>query len=257
MTILALLSALWGKRREAAAPAASTAASPASAPAPAMPVAPIPVLAVGDAPAAPAPPPGASAPPAAIEAHRLRGALFDPSPHVGAEILPLFVVMHYTAGGTARSSIRAIADRGLSAHFFIDRDGTVIQTVACNRMAFHAGDSTWRGYNGLNAHSIGIELANLGWLDRRAGAGWTRQGLGRTLPPEMVVVARHQVGGQVMAWEAYPEAQLRAAEALVRAILRAYPAVREVVGHDELSPGRKLDPGPAFPMARFRALVRR
>ncbi|MGX9963668.1 N-acetylmuramoyl-L-alanine amidase [Roseomonas sp. F4] len=189
-----------------------------------------------------------------IEAHRLRDTLFEPTEHMGPEITPRFLVMHYTAGGSARNSVRAIQDRGLSAHIFVDRDGTVIQTVPFNRLAYHAGASHWRGHDGLNTSSIGIEIANLGWLDRKEGAGWTRAGLNRVLPAEEVVVAAHRNGGPIMGWEAYPEAQLKAVEALTRAILTAYPTIQEVVGHDDISPGRKQDPGPAFPMARFQNL---
>jgi N-acetylmuramoyl-L-alanine amidase len=189
-----------------------------------------------------------------IEAHRLRDCLFEATPHMGREITPRFLVMHYTAGGSARNSVRAIQDRGLSAHFFVDRDGTVIQTVPCDRLAHHAGPSHWRGHDGLNGCSIGIEIVNLGWLDRKEDAGWTRAGLGRVLSEAEVVVAAHKNGGRAMGWEAYPEAQLKAVEALTRAILTAYPTIQEVVGHDDISPGRKQDPGPAFPMARFQNL---
>lgn len=189
-----------------------------------------------------------------IDKHKLKGVPFDASPHIGGTITPRFLVMHYTAGGSALNSVRAIRDRGLSAHFFVDRDGAVIQTVPCNRMAYHAGPSHWRGYDGLNGCSIGIEIANLGWLDRKEGAGWTRSGLSRVLAEADVVVAAHKNGGRAMGWEAYPEAQLQAVAALTEAIRAAYPTIQEVVGHDDISPGRKQDPGPAFPMARFQHL---
>ncbi|MGX9966051.1 N-acetylmuramoyl-L-alanine amidase [Roseomonas sp. F4] len=247
-SILALLG--LGRSSAPAAPAVVVAPQPRPAEAPSAPP-PIPVAVVGDAPR--------PAPPAAglmIQDDRLRGATYIASPHVGGAIVPLFLVMHYTAGFLARDSVTAIANRGLSAHFFVDRDGTIIQTVPCNRQASHAGDSAWGKYEGLNPRSIGIEIANLGWLDRKGADGWTRAGLSRSLPDNQVVVAAHKHGGPVRAWEAYPEAQLRAVEDLTRAILAAYPAIKEVVGHDDISPGRKLDPGPAFPMARFRAFLR-
>ncbi|TQF84842.1 SH3 domain-containing protein [Elioraea sp. Yellowstone] len=185
-----------------------------------------------------------------VKRNRLDGITFEESPHVGGRITPRFIVMHYTAGGSALSSVRAIRDRGLSAHLFVDRDGGIIQTVPFNVAAFHAGPSSWRGFDGLNRHAIGIEIANFGFLDRQTSEGWTRAGL-RIFAPHEVMVAAHRNGGPVMAWELYPEAQLRALDAIVAALRAAYPTIQEVVGHDDISPGRKLDPGPAFPMARY------
>ncbi|MBU8544010.1 MULTISPECIES: N-acetylmuramoyl-L-alanine amidase [Roseomonadaceae] len=256
MSWLSSIFALLAGRREVAAPAASTAAPIASAPV--APRAPLPVPAVGDALAAPPPPPVVAAPAVAwmrIDNHRLVGANFDPSPRLGGVITPLFLVMHYTAGWSAANSVRAIKQAGLSAHFFVDRDGRVIQTVPCNRAAYHAGVSAWGGHTDLNRHSIGIEIANIGWLNKRVPDGWTRDGLSRAVPVGQVLLAAHRNGGASMAWEVYPEAQLRALDDLTRAILAAYPTIRDVVGHDDISPGRKQDPGPAFPMARFRRLV--
>jgi N-acetylmuramoyl-L-alanine amidase len=190
-----------------------------------------------------------------ITDHILEGVAFEKSQHVGGRITPRFLVMHYTAGGTAAGSVKAIANRGLSAHLFVDRDGTVIQTVPFGVMAFHAGESSWRGFEDLNRHSVGIEICNLGWLDERVGGGWTREGLGRVLPDGQVIVARHRNGGKEKGWEIYPETQLQVLEELTKALLAAYPTIQEVVGHDDIAPRRKVDPGPAFPMARFQALA--
>ena len=154
-----------------------------------------------------------------VKRHRFEGIQFDESPHVGGKITPRFIVMHYTAGGSALSSVRAIRERGLSAHLFVDRDGGIIQTVPFNVAAFHAGPSSWRGFDGLNQHSIGIENANFGFFDRRTSDGWTRTGL-RTFASHEVLVARHKNGGPEMAWELYPEAQLRALDAIVAAYSR-------------------------------------
>lgn len=185
-----------------------------------------------------------------IKRNRLDGITFDESPHTGGKITPRFIVMHYTAGGSALSSVRAIRDRGLSAHLFVDRDGGIIQTVPFNVAAFHAGPSSWRGFDGLNQHAIGIENANFGFLDRQTSDGWTRTGL-RIFSPHEVMVAAHKNGGPAIAWELYPEAQLKALDAIVAALREAYPTIQEVVGHDDISPGRKVDPGPAFPMSRY------
>jgi len=188
------------------------------------------------------------------ETHRLVGIPYDASPHVGGKLDPRFIVMHYTAGFSALGSVEAIRKRELSAHLFVERDGSVIQTVPFNKVGFHAGPSTWRGFNGLNQFAVGIEIANIGYLDQRVAGGWTRSGLGRVFAEDQVIVAAHKNGGPVMAWEVFPEAQLKAVEAITLALRAAYPRIQEVVGHDDIAPKRKSDPGPAFPMARFQAL---
>jgi N-acetylmuramoyl-L-alanine amidase len=192
-----------------------------------------------------------------VKNHVLADIPFDRSPHVGGGITPRFIVLHYTAGGSALGSVRACRDRGLSAHLFVDRDGSIIQTAPFTTAAFHAGPSQWRGFDGLNSHSIGIEICNYGFLDRRVGEGWTRAGLGRAFAEADVVVARHKNGGPEMAWEAYPEPQLLAVEALIATLRAAYPTIQEVVGHDDIAPRRKVDPGPALPMPRLQAISAR
>jgi N-acetylmuramoyl-L-alanine amidase len=189
-----------------------------------------------------------------IKNNKLEGVPFDKSPHVGGTIVPRFIVMHYTAGGSALNSVRAIRERGLSAHLFVDRDGGVIQTVPFTTAAFHAGPSEWKGFVGLNQHAIGIEIANLGFFDQKTADGWTREGLGRVFRDQEVVVAPHKNGGPAIAWEIFPDAQLRAVAEITEALRSAYPSIQEVVGHDDIAPKRKVDPGPAFPMARFQTI---
>ena len=78
------------------------------------------------------------------------------------------LVIHFTGGASARSSIDAMRQRGVSAHLTIDRDGTIYQSIPFSQIAFHAGASRWEDpktnirYIGLNSYSIGIELANAG-----------------------------------------------------------------------------------------------
>lgn len=155
---------------------------------------------------------------------------------------PAMLVMHYTAGGSAEGSASWLANpqASASAHLVIGRDGRVIQGVSLDHRAWHAGRSTWRGLSGLNSYAIGIELANWGPLGTDSAA------------PH--VEAAHKHGGSVRCWEIYPDAQIAAAEAVARAIATYHP-IAEIVGHDDIAPGRKLDPGPAFDMAAFRAAV--
>ena len=170
---------------------------------------------------------------------------------------PKFLVIHYTAGGSASGSLNHMANAAAraSAHLVIGRDGAVTQMGRFNEKLWHAGRSSWKGIDGLNAHSVGIELANWGKLNGSPG-NW-KTWVGRSVADDDAIAAAHKhEPGVIRGWEVYPEAQVDACIAASRAICEAYglgPA--EIVGHDDISPGRKSDPGPAWDMARFRAAV--
>jgi len=156
-----------------------------------------------------------------------------------------FLVIHFTAGASAESSIGYWNQlgNGVCAHFVIDRDGTIYQCRPCNRTAGHAGVSKWthKGmiYKNLNACSIGIELAN---------GGDTYPKRFSSLPP---TTAQHKNGGGMTQWETYPPAQLAACERLAMALCDRYH-LDDIVGHDDIAPNRKNDPGPAFPLQKLR-----
>ena len=127
-----------------------------------------------------------------------------------------------------------------------------MQTVAFDRVAWHAGRSRWAGLEGLNGFSIGIELDNAGLLTRRAD-GW-RAWFGAAIPDEEVVVASHRLDDLPAGWQAFTEEQIEAAVEVATLVYDKYGLV-EVVGHDDIAPERKRDPGPAFPMMSFRSRV--
>lgn len=171
---------------------------------------------------------------------------------------PKIAVVHFTAGGSARSSaewFRSPQNTNSSAHVVIERDGTVIQCVNFEKVAWHAGRSRWHSLVGLNQFSIGIELANWGYL-RSANGGWVSSTGKRIADP---YIGTHRNGNpdgstHSIGWEPYPDEQFEAARHLVEALMSAY-GVNEVVGHDDIAPVRKSDPGPAFNMSRFRACL--
>ena len=180
------------------------------------------------------------------------------SPNRGGSMVPEVLVMHYTAGSSAESAIAWLCNPAAkaSAHLVIGRDGGIAQLVPFNRVAWHAGQSRWAGRNSLNAFSIGIELDNAGKLER-VGEHW-RSAIGQhEYPDDQVLIANHKhdrPGTMAGGWHRYSEAQLAAAGAVGMLLVREY-ALKDVVGHDDIAPGRKTDPGPAFPLASFRALL--
>lgn len=168
-----------------------------------------------------------------------------------------FLVMHFTGGWKARSSIdfwRTKEAKGAEAHVIIDRDGTILQLRPFDEEADHAGESSWVDpgtgirYDWLNRCSIGIELANIGDLGVKVYPSTMGLMAGGPIP---VITARHKNGGPVTTWEKYPDAQLSAAADLARVLVARYN-LDDVVGHDDIAPKRKVDPGPAFPMQQFR-----
>ena len=110
-----------------------------------------------------------------------------------------------------------IADLRVSAHFLIRRDGALIQFVPCSRRAWHAGESSWRGRTRCNDFSIGIEVEGCDDIP-------------------------------------FEDAQYAVTARLAMAIRSRLP-VADTVGHSDIAPGRKTDPGPYFDWTRFRVLL--
>ncbi len=174
----------------------------------------------------------------------------------GTFLEPEYLVMHFTAGRHAASAVDWFLDPAAqaSAHLVIGRDGDVTQLVRFDRIAWHAGVSRWNGRQGLNRWSIGIELDNPGRLTR-ADVGRWRAWFGGEYTDADIIQQPHRddpVGTPPSGWLPYPDVQLEAAFAAAEALVAAY-GLRDVVGHDDVAPLRKSDPGPAFPMASFRS----
>lgn len=167
---------------------------------------------------------------------------------------PRGIVIHYTAGNSAKSSIDWWREgKSASAHVVIDRDGTVYQTVPFNRIAWHAGRSSYRNFNGLNEYAIGIEIANWGILTKKAN-GKYYSAAGTVVDPKNVISAKHANERVTRFWESYTEAQIESVIKVIKAIKALYPNIGFVVGHSDIT-GRKLDPGPAAPMDKFKAAI--
>ena len=134
-----------------------------------------------------------------------------PGVYGGDEVQRLFT---NTLDWDAHPYFQQIRGMQVSAHFFIRRDGALIQFVSCDERAWHAGPSAYRGRSNCNDDSVGIELEGLE---------------GETFEP----------------------AQYEALSALCAAIGQHYP-IRHVAGHEHIAPGRKKDPGKNFAWATFK-----
>jgi N-acetylmuramoyl-L-alanine amidase len=137
-----------------------------------------------------------------------------------------FLVMHYTEIDEA-TSLRVLTTEGVSVHYVVpdapqvkNGEPVIWQLVPESQRAWHAGTSYWQGTTELNAASIGIENVNLGPVDTPQGRSW----------------------------QPYPPAQIDALIRLAKDIVTRYhlPPTR-IVGHSDIAPQRKIDPGPAFP----------
>lgn len=195
----------------------------------------------------------------------LVGGRFERSPNQSGNIEPKFITMHYTANNSLESTVDRFNDphSEVSAHFTIDQHGNIVQHVSCDKKAWHAGPSSYQGYSGMNSHSIGIELVNIGWLRKVGENQYTDSygnrwgdGTSRPLSDDDVIASENaRVGSGMFYWPHYTTDQLEAAEALCAALIDEYRIV-DIVSHEEIdNRGWKTDPGPAFPMNRFRALL--
>lgn len=181
---------------------------------------------------------------------------FSASPHTGGIMTPRLLVLHYTAGSSAASTVAWFRDprSRVSAHLVIGRDGSVTQLVPFNRQAWHAGRSSWGSLTGLNHCSIGIELDNAGCLVR-SGSKWVSPLTRRSYPDNEVTVATHKnapPGTPPCGWHAYSPAQIESTLECGLALVKQYE-LSDILGHEDISPGRKSDPGPDFPMESVRA----
>lgn len=196
-----------------------------------------------------------------IKNHFYEGAIRALSPNFTDKVItPSVVVMHYTAGWTVKGALSTFANPAskVSAQFTIDTDGTIYQHVACNKRAWHAGPSKFGQLTDLNTHSIGIEFVNPGYL-RKVGDNLYQDAVGTRVSGDavgpMVEAKNARVGSGTFYWPAYTKAQIEAGEALTRALIASYP-ITAIVSHEEIDTrGWKTDPGPAFPMERFSALL--
>lgn len=171
--------------------------------------------------------------------HWLNTAARDPIPGGSLMNFRRILVIHATCGASGKSSIDYWKEQGngILAHLVIERDGRVIQCRPFNRSCGHVRDvCEWNGFAHLNSQSIGIELANA--ENDPAAYRWAAKQNGFK-------------DADKDGFEDYPQSQLDAAFEAARVIVMRYN-LDDVVSHASLDPGRRDDPGPAFPMRDLR-----
>ncbi len=136
------------------------------------------------------------------------------SPNHGGVIQPEIIVIHYTGSNSLGGAVSWLCDprAKVSAHLVVAKTGVVWQLVPFNLRAWHAGVSSYDGRSDVNAFAIGIENVGLG--------------------------------------DEWPEAQIQANIAVLDA-LYAYYRLEDTVGHCDVAPGRKVDPGPHYPWGKI------
>ena len=169
------------------------------------------------------------------------------TPNIGGKLKdPRYVVVHYTASTNFKSTCDWLCDKRAraSAHVVVARTGELAALVPFSRVAWHAGPSSWRGTNGLNNCSIGIELLNAGPV-RKIGDGF-RAVVGNQIVHD-VFEGKHKSGLFAYEhWQKYTDPQIQALDTLLGQLFADFPTLIEIVGHDDIAPNRKSDPGPAF-----------
>ena len=128
-----------------------------------------------------------------------------------------FLIIHYTGMQSARVSMNRLKNikSKVSCHYFIERNGIVYRMVNDNKIAWHAGRSKWKDFNNLNKNSIGIEIQNK---------------------------------GHTIKYQNFTKNQISSLIMLLKTLMKKYKIKKEnVLGHSDIAPLRKIDPGEKFP----------
>ena len=148
--------------------------------------------------------------------------IFTPSPNFDERKAPVeMLVLHYTGMETAQKALDRLRDPAakVSAHYVIDEDGEIYSLVAEDKRAWHAGVSSWNGKTDINSRSVGIEIVNPG----------------------------HEFG-----YRPFPDKQIQSVIRLSGEIVKRQAIdLKSIVGHSDIAPTRKTDPGELFPWKKL------
>lgn len=148
----------------------------------------------------------------------MKTMLWRPSPNYNERKTPLdMIIIHYTDMASAQDALERMCDAAseVSAHYLIGKDGQIYQMVKDEMRAWHAGVSSWEGESDINSRSIGIELDN---------------------------------GGETQDYPPFPGVQIETLIDLCHSLIAKHNILpTRIIGHSDVAPGRKKDPGPQFP----------
>lgn len=169
------------------------------------------------------------------------------------------IILHATGSADLDSALKKYVDPSSkeAPHLLVDIDGSVIQFVPFNVVAWHAGKSRFRQRSGLNQYAIGIELVNSLGLERSGDTYIAATG--ETYDGSAVVEAEHpnasafpdNDSAQRNYWHRYTEEQVETVREIGMLLVETY-GITTILGHEEVSPDRVADPGPAFPLGELR-----
>lgn len=159
-------------------------------------------------------------------------------------VTPQYIILHYTANCDKKSVLSWFKNalNPTSAHYVIGPNGQITQTVDPDKRAWHAGDSSWKNNTDMNAYSIGIEIVNPGFTQQKTDPcpqtdddPWNKN-------------SSLQVSGSELHWYPFTKAQIQSLIALCQQLMLRYQIPPEnILGHSDIAPHRKSDPGPLLP----------
>lgn len=177
------------------------------------------------------------------------------SSNVGRIINPLYIVLHDTASPlSVQGDIDWLSgknNKGSSAHFVVARNGAITQLVPTNRAAWHAGKSKWNGRTNCNDFTIGIEIDNPGKVEKVSDNIY-RSYFGQIVDNDLVDFAFAETPNHGRGyWAFYTKDQIESVISICRALIEYYGCT-EIITHWMISPGRKVDTNPLFPLEQVR-----
>ena len=160
------------------------------------------------------------------------------------------LVLHFTDGPSLEDCVAIFRDpvRRVSCHYIVGLDGAVLQMVRDEDCAWHCGVSAWRGREGCNRRSLGIEIVNWGRLKKENGSYfcWPED---FSTPYD----GPSPVPAEGAWWAPYPSEQVEQVVLLSRLLVERYRIpLDNIVRHSDIAPDRKIDPGPAYPWTTFK-----
>lgn len=156
---------------------------------------------------------------------------------------PTFIIIHYTSGCTEKKGYQSLSNyfRRVSAHYLICANGNISQLVDESKRAWHAGKSSWKDNDQLNSYSIGIEIVNPGFSELHQDPCTQNENVWNKNSSKFVA-------GSPYFWYPFTPEQIKSTIALCKEIINRYDIKPEnILGHSDVAPGRKVDPGPLFP----------